>query len=59
MVRRASVGSGLDYVEFFANHETDLRIWRMAAHDLVILLEIVECQNWLQISSVSCMKGPL
>jgi len=42
MVRRASVGSGLDYVEFFANHETDLRIWRMAAHDLVILFDIVE-----------------
>jgi hypothetical protein len=42
MVHRATVGSGLDYVEFFASHEADLRIWRMAAHDLVILFEIVE-----------------
>ena len=42
MVRRATVGSGLDYVEFFANHEADLRIWRMVAHDLVILFDIVE-----------------
>lgn len=42
MARRANVGSGLDYVEFFANHEAeDLRIWRMAAHDLVILFDIV------------------
>ena len=42
MVHRATVGSGLDYVEFFASHEADLRIWRMTAHDLVILFEIVE-----------------
>jgi hypothetical protein len=43
MVHRPTVGSGLDYVEFFASHEAeDLRIWRMAAHDLVILFEIVE-----------------
>ena len=42
MVRRATVGFGLNYVEFFASHEADLRIWRMAAHDLVILFEIVE-----------------
>ena len=43
MVHRATVGSGLDYVEFFASHEVeDLRIWRMAAHDLVILFDIVE-----------------
>ena len=40
---RATVGSGLDYVEFFASHEAeDLRIWRIAAHDLVITFEIVE-----------------
>ena len=38
MVHRANVGSGLDYVEFFASHEADLRI----LHDLVILVEIVE-----------------
>ena len=42
MVHRATVGSRLDYVEFFASHEADLRNWRMAAHDLVILFEIVE-----------------
>src|ERR1700730_5801708 len=43
MVHRATVGSGLDYVEFFASHAAeDLRIWRMAAHDLVILFDIVE-----------------
>src|SRR5258705_12717267 len=42
MVRRATVGFGLNYVEFFASHEADLRIWRMAAHDLDILFEIVE-----------------
>jgi hypothetical protein len=43
MVHRANVGSGLDYVEFFASQEAeDLRIWRMAAHDLVMLFEIVE-----------------
>ena len=43
MVQRANVGSGLDYVEFFASHEAeDLRIWRMAAHDLVMLFELVE-----------------
>ena len=43
MVHRANVDSGLDYVEFFASHEAEaLRIWRMAAHDLVILFEIVE-----------------
>jgi hypothetical protein len=43
MVHRATAGSRLDYVEFFASHEAeDLRIWRMAAHDLVILFDIVE-----------------
>ena len=43
MVHRANVGSRLDYVEFFASHEAeDLRIWRMAEHDLVILFDIVE-----------------
>jgi len=43
MVNRATAGSGLDYVEFFASHGAeDLRIWRMAAHDLVILFDIVE-----------------
>ena len=40
---RATVGSGLDYVEFFASHEAeDMRMWRMAAHDLDILFDIVE-----------------
>jgi hypothetical protein len=35
--------TGLDYVEFFASPQAeDLRIWRMAAHVLVILFEIVE-----------------
>jgi hypothetical protein len=39
MVHRATVGSGLDYVEFFASHKAeDLRIWRMAAH----VFDIVE-----------------
>jgi hypothetical protein len=43
MVHRATVGSGLDYVEFFASDEADdLRSWHMAAHDLVILFDIVE-----------------
>jgi hypothetical protein len=43
MVHRATVGFGIDYVEFFASHEAeDLRIWRMAAHDLVTLFDIVE-----------------
>jgi hypothetical protein len=43
MIRRATVGSGLDYVEFYSSHEAeDLRIRRMAAHDLVILFETVE-----------------
>src|SRR5258705_13111106 len=43
MAHRANTGGGLDYVEFFASHDAeDLRIWRMAAHDLVILFEIVE-----------------
>ena len=46
MVHRANVGSGLDYVEFFASHAAeDMRIWRMAAHDLVMLFEIVECSE--------------
>ena len=52
MVHRATVGAGLDYVEFFANHETDLRIWRMAAHDLVILFEIVESSE--QVADLIC-----
>ena len=38
MVNRATAGCRLDYVEFFASQ----RIWRMAAHDLVILFDIVE-----------------
>ena len=43
MVHRANVGSRLDYVEFLASHDAeDLRIWRMAAHDLIILFDIVE-----------------
>jgi hypothetical protein len=43
MAHRANTGGGLDYVEFFASHEAeDLRIWRMAAHDLVNLFDIVE-----------------
>jgi hypothetical protein len=43
MVNRVTAGSRLDYVEYFASHGAeDLRIWRMAAHDLVILFEIVE-----------------
>jgi hypothetical protein len=43
MVHRDVVDSGLDYVEFSASHEAeDLRIWRMAAHDLVILFDVVE-----------------
>ena len=43
MVHRATMGTGLGYVEFSASHEAeDLRIWRMAAHDLVILFDIVE-----------------
>jgi hypothetical protein len=43
MVHRAGVSPGLDYVEFFASYEADdLRIWRMAAHDLIILFDIVE-----------------
>ena len=43
MIHRATMGTGLDYVEFSASHEAeDLRIWRMAAHDLVILFDIVE-----------------
>ena len=43
MVNRATARSGLDYVEFFASHGAEnLRIWRMAAHDLDILFDIVE-----------------
>jgi hypothetical protein len=43
MAHRANTGGGLEYVEFFASHEAeDLRIWRLAAHDLVILFDIVE-----------------
>jgi hypothetical protein len=43
MVHRATVGCGLYYVEFVASHEAeDLRIWRMPAHDLDILFDIVE-----------------
>ena len=43
MAHRANTGGGLDYVEFIASHEAeDLRIWHMAAHDLVILFDIVE-----------------
>ena len=43
MVHRGAVGCRLDYVEFFASHKAEvLRIWRMAAHDLVILFDIVE-----------------
>ena len=42
-VHQANTGGGLDYVEFFASHEAeDLRIWRMAAHELDILFDIVE-----------------
>ena len=60
MVHRANVGSGLDYVEFFASHETeDLRIWRMAARDLVILFDIVESSELVADLSVNCMKGLL
>jgi hypothetical protein len=43
MVNRATAGSRLDYVEFFASHGAEeLRIWRMATHDLDILFDIVE-----------------
>jgi hypothetical protein len=43
MVHCTNVTSGLDYVEFFASHEVeDLRIWRIAPHDLDILFDIVE-----------------
>src|SRR6266581_565494 len=43
MAHRANTGGGLDSVEFFASHGAeDLRTWRMAAHDLVILFDIVE-----------------
>jgi hypothetical protein len=43
IAHRANTGGGLDYVEFFASHEAEnLRIWRMAAHDLVTLFDIVE-----------------
>jgi hypothetical protein len=43
MGHRGTVGCGLDYVEFFASHETEeLRIWRMAADDLDILFDIIE-----------------
>jgi hypothetical protein len=40
MAHRANTGGGL---EFFASHEAEnLRIWCMAAHDLVTLFDIVE-----------------
>jgi hypothetical protein len=43
MIHRTTMGSALDYVEFSASHKAEeLRIWRMAAHDLVILFDIVE-----------------
>jgi len=43
MVNRVTAGSRLDYVEYFASHGAeDLRIWRMAAHDLEILFDIVD-----------------
>jgi hypothetical protein len=43
MVHRANGGGGLDHVEFFASHEAeDLRIWRIAAHNLDILFDVVD-----------------
>ena len=59
MVHRANVGSRLDYVEFFASHEAeDLRIWGWQRTNSTSCSILSNHQNWLQISSVNCMKGP-
>ena len=59
MVKRATAGRGLDYVEFFASHGP--RTCESGAWQRTISLScsiLSNRQNWLQISSVNCMKGP-